>query len=105
MKYFFELQSEGKKRHVGLRDVDMVQYSDSDKVQLDAGFIFQNFMSALCLFVQMAADSSDKKDADSSGTKDRERKRSRSRDRDRKVSPSRKRHRSRERNRSKSPER
>lgn len=54
---------------------------------------------------QMAADSTDKKDGESSGTKDRERKRSRSRDRDRKVSPSRKRHRSRERNRSKSAER
>ncbi|KAK2851656.1 hypothetical protein Q5P01_007932 [Channa striata] len=54
---------------------------------------------------KMAADSTDKKDAESSGTKDRERKRSRSRDRDRKVSPSRKRHRSRERNRSKSAER
>uniref|UniRef100_A0A667WGZ1 Probable ATP-dependent RNA helicase DDX23 n=1 Tax=Myripristis murdjan TaxID=586833 RepID=A0A667WGZ1_9TELE len=53
----------------------------------------------------MAGDSTDKKDADSSGTKDRERKRSRSRDRDRKSPPSRKRHRSRERNRSKSPER
>uniref|UniRef100_A0A3Q3WMI1 Probable ATP-dependent RNA helicase DDX23 n=1 Tax=Mola mola TaxID=94237 RepID=A0A3Q3WMI1_MOLML len=52
----------------------------------------------------MAADS-DKKDAESSGTKDRERKRSRSRERDRKTSPSRKRHRSRERNRSKSAER
>lgn len=54
---------------------------------------------------QMAAESTDKKDGESSGTKERERKRSRSRDRDRKVSPSRKRHRSRERNRSKSPER
>uniref|UniRef100_A0A7N8XP42 Probable ATP-dependent RNA helicase DDX23 n=1 Tax=Mastacembelus armatus TaxID=205130 RepID=A0A7N8XP42_9TELE len=53
----------------------------------------------------MAADSTDKKDAESSGTTERERKRSRSRDRDRKGSPSRKRHRSRERNRSKSAER
>uniref|UniRef100_A0A8P4GJL0 RNA helicase n=1 Tax=Dicentrarchus labrax TaxID=13489 RepID=A0A8P4GJL0_DICLA len=51
----------------------------------------------------MAADSTDKKDAESSGTKDRERKSSR--ERDRKPSPARKRHRSRERNRSKSAER
>uniref|UniRef100_A0A8D3D7Y1 RNA helicase n=1 Tax=Scophthalmus maximus TaxID=52904 RepID=A0A8D3D7Y1_SCOMX len=53
----------------------------------------------------MAADSTDKKDAETSGTKDRERKpRSRSRERDRKVSPLRKRQ-PRERNRSKSAER
>ncbi|XP_045911481.1 probable ATP-dependent RNA helicase DDX23 [Micropterus dolomieu] len=52
----------------------------------------------------MAADSTDKKDAEASGSKDRERKRSRSRER--KASPTRnKRHRSRERNRSKSAER
>ncbi|KAA8590831.1 hypothetical protein FQN60_001774 [Etheostoma spectabile] len=51
----------------------------------------------------MAADSTDKKDAESSGTKERERKRSRSRER--KLSPTRKRNRSRERNRSKSAER
>lgn len=60
---------------------------------------------SLFFFFQMAADSSDKKDAESSGTKDRERKRSRSRERDRKPSPSRKRHRSRDRIRSKSVER
>ncbi|XP_061760569.1 probable ATP-dependent RNA helicase DDX23 [Nerophis ophidion] len=53
----------------------------------------------------MAADSLDKKEAESSGTKDRERKRSRSRERDRKPSPIRKRRRSRERIRSKSLER